>query len=301
MHMKNYIAKLLPAAALILHVMLYGCSMPCLQQVPVTGTYTFRFPCWPPEEFKGPCPQLVKWRLEITGCGIHKELLVAPGEPAVSIELPQNEPASILAYPVTATGCASVPYNSTSTEEFFRPCGAIIPDNSEGKHHELSWQAGFSSHLLACILNRHSYSDSNYVIPALFNWNKLQETIAAKESDSVPKVSSSKCFFSPWRINEEILINAIESGSFKATQIKQLESKNFMISEYIPEIGTSFLYPEYIPEAAVIQSTGFTAVQKNDYMQTDFLAFSESSELKIHARYTSAKKFEITTEKYRQP
>ena len=299
--MKNYIAKFVPAAAVILHILFYGCTMQSPQQVPSLGTYTFRFPCWPPEEFRGPCPQLVKWRLEITGCGIHKELLVAPDEPLFSIELPQNEPASILAYPVTATGGAPISYTATSTEEFFRPCGAIIPDNSEGKHHELSWKAGFSSHILACILNRHSVSGSSYVIPALFNWNKLQETINAKESDSIKKVSASKCFFSPWRIDEEILINAIESGSFKATHIKQVESKNFMISEYIQKNGTFFFYPEYIPEAAVIQATGYMAVPKNDYKQTDFLAVSASTELKIHARYTSTKKLEIATENYINP
>ena len=134
------------------------------------------------------------------------------GERHISLRLPKNQPACIIATPITQN-------------QFFKPAGTIYPYSQK-----ITWSGGYAAQLYTII------PDSEQ-----FNWEKLLETLEQKQNDALTQQTQApEPFYNPWLLDSEQILESIAYHNFTATKLKSSQTicipLDFEVfSSYVPE------------------------------------------------------------------
>ena len=162
-------------------------------------TVEFELPRWPDY-----LPELEGW--QVLGAR------VGPGGRYISLRLPKNQPACIIATPITKN-------------QFFKPAGTIYPYSQK-----ITWSGGYAAYLYTII------PDSEQ-----FNWEKLLETLEQKQNDALTQQTQApEPFYNPWLLDSEQILEGIAYHNFTATKLKSSQTicipLDFeVLSSYVPE------------------------------------------------------------------
>lgn len=180
-----------------------------------------------------------------------------------TITLPKEKLTSILIYPVTKP-------------EFFLPAGCIYPcdfySQKEQTECTVSWSSGSACILLSEML---SSNDKEQIASAKsFNWQKLEETLFKKDSESfdgfdslkTKKCTTANCLKKDILKTKIIYQDAKISVSY--TDTKSVLPQNIKSEEITDETK---IYSDYIPLNYFYKEKGWITLQKNSEGKTAFL------------------------------
>ena len=240
----NYARLLFSLFCLTFSILFFSCEIP--ESFRKTDTVKVKLPEWPLDEGY---PPLLGWKISVTGLHSKSEKHLSPDKNEISLTVEKDYPSSILIYPVT------VP-------DFFYPAGTVYPMDKE--IYQATWPGGICAKALKTILELKDYD--NYEGVKYFNWQKLYETLEAKDTSSFEKYDSlatKKCTTS-YNTDFEILIERIINPPSRFT-VPYFDTKSYERSKItgVKEITgeEGILLSEYIPLNELNKEKGCITVQ----------------------------------------
>ena len=216
-----------------------------------TESINLLLPAWPPTKVSASYPKLSGWLISFIGNNVSESFTLPPETSSFQLDVNKNDFTAILAEPVTFSE------NSDYEILFFKPAGGIYPALCSDSDLILSWEGGYSAHLVeilykSCRDNSDSLEKTHSFL-SKFNWFRFNEKILEKSC-------SENDFFNPWMLNTETILQSITSGDFNAGKLNKtplLIISSFQSQEFLNVLSNDFL-PEnamspYIPETEKIQ------------------------------------------------
>ena len=170
-------------------------------------TVEFELPQWPDY-----LPELQGWQVALREPQGPPTSPQGQGGQHISLRLPKNQPACIIATPITQN-------------QFFKPAGTIYPYSQK-----ITWSGGYAAYLYTII------PDSEQ-----FNWEKLLETLEQKQNDALTQQTQApEPFYNPWLLDSQEILEGIAYHNFTATKLKSSQTicipLDFEVfSSYVPE------------------------------------------------------------------
>ena len=253
-----------------------GCCLFTVSDKPQDDYLEINLPQWPPSENTDRSwPELSRWKITIVKAEEEYTFYTAKSDslsktptPSIIIRIERNKPCSILAQPLTL-----LPADSASPQKecaFFKPAGFIYPWYADKS--TASWEQGFLADIMAkffrdgkggCIPSE----DTEYIV-STFNWIKAQEVIEKKISES-SDVTSDKCFYNPWLIEYNVILQNLSSSQFKQSLLNNTGCSSIplsLIKEKRPDITSltqNLIFSSFVIENSVIREKQQLTLRKN--------------------------------------
>lgn len=255
--------------ALCFGTVLFSCDV---QFAPFrTDCVTVSFPEWPPDDGLL-YPELTKWKITVRNSHTADTFFKNPGEKSIRLELKKDGLASIRVIPVTQT----VP---VAGGEFFFGAGCVYPaDFSGSRTASAKWENGAFAKIAESVLSDERFCSCEIQL-RYFNWQKLKESLNAKENKAIESFSKKSTkpsngtsfpvsFYADISSTVEKIYNP--PPRFSLSYFKpNFSSKN---STNLKNYSGTFLSP-YIPMNRLLNEKGWVTVFENqENNSTAFLA-----------------------------